>query len=433
MLALNMLLRFCPEVTAILPGANDRFVRECQAIGTAIRGDPQLVTIAAQDPASDEFDAVLNVGSGSPRDDTWVTVNSTGWLARLAPNGGELPWDPGKRNALGALAAACLGVGTVSMKLLKVSTVKEPLELSLWDSTVGPVGTIDSGPELPGERLDLNAALVGCGGVSNGWAYALRRLPVRGLLEAIDPQRLRDENMGSYVLATICRLESPKAEVIRDALGSQIQVACHTEPFEFFRIRVEHGLVHAPPLVINGLDSIPTRHAVQRFWPDALIDLGSGGTTTQLIAHHRSRPGICLLEALKSGDDAIDHASRAAVATGLQAERIRENPTDLITTEDVARAPEQFRATLEAARVRRQLVCGRVTDHHLNEEEYSPDFAPAVPFVSAFAGIAGAAETLKVLLGSGRPLHQQFDFRTMRIRAVDLQCREDCECTRNRG
>jgi hypothetical protein len=71
-----------------------------------------------------------------------------------------------------------------------------------------------------------------------------------------------------------------------------------------------------------------------------------------------------------------------------------------------------------------------VTDHHLNEEEYSPDFAPAVPFVSAFAGIAGAAETLKLLLGEARPLHQQFDFRTMRIRAIDLQCRDDCECTR---
>ena len=429
-LATNLLLRLYPSVTIIAASADVQLASTCKELGAAIRGHADVVTVLQSAPARGDFDAVLNVGCDPFDGGPGVTLNSAGWLARVAPNGSGLPacTSQDERNPLGALCAACLGVGSITMDLLGLATIAEGFEIRLWDYAAGPVGSLDAGPTLPQDDLTMHAALIGCGGVGNGWAYAVRKLPVGGRIEAVDQQRLRPENVGTYIFGTTEALGRPKAELVADVLRPAIHVTPHAEPFELFRIRLERDLVEMPTMVINGLDSIPTRHAVQRLWPEVVIDMASAGSTTQLISHHRGQRGICLLEALMSDTDPLDQAGRAALMTGLTPERVRDNPTDFINEVDVARAPECFRADLEAARIRGQQICGRITNYHLNEEEDSAEFVPAVPFVTAFSGIAGAAETLKVLMGEAQPLHQQFDFRSMQIRALDLRCSSDCEC-----
>jgi len=61
-------------------------------------------------------------------------------------------------------------------------------------------------------------------------------------------------------------------------------------------------------------------------------------------------------------------------------------------------------------------------------EAASPDFAPAVPFVTAFSGIIGAAETLKVLLGFSVGLHFQRHFHYNRTRILQMVCDPECQC-----
>jgi len=427
--AVNMLLRFCPGVTVAIGSDAGNLGGECQELAKALLGNPAWVEIVSPTADFSRFDSVLNVGSSTVADARCTVINSTGWVARVSPDGSPLKWIDGPPNAIGAIGAACMGVAVISMGLLRNPVPPGPIEISLYSHFIGSPGELDPGPTLP-DRLRLDALLIGCGGVANGWAYTVKRLPIMGRLEAVDRQTVKKENIGPYILATIERLGQPKANVIRDVLAPQISVTPRPEPVEFYKIRLDQNLVELPDIVIAGLDDIPPRHFVQHLWPDVLIDLAAGGTTTQLIVHQLGKDGICLLEALQAPIDQPDYADQAASETGLSAERIRMNPTDLITYADVAAAPPEFRAALDAARQRGQLLCGRVTEHHLHEEGYSDDFAPAVPFVSAFSGVAGAAATVGALMGLSEPLHYQFDFRSLKGRVLKLVADQDCDCRR---
>jgi hypothetical protein len=245
-------------------------------------------------------------------------------------------------------------------------------------------------------------------------------------------QSLRIQNLGPYVLSSWTDIGQPKTDLIRTALAPAIKVTARPEPLEFYMIRLDKGLVTAPRLFIAGLDEILPRHVVQRRWPQTLIDMAGGGTTTQVVVHHAGGAGLCLLEALRAPEGSADFAARMAAATGLSAERIRNNPTDPISEVDVACAPPEHREALEGARRSGRLVCGRITDHNLYEEGYAAEFAPAVPFVSAFSGMVGAAETVKALMGLSVPLHDQFEFRTMHGRRLELERSAGCECSHPR-
>src|SRR5207253_957466 len=101
---------------------------------------------------------------------------------------------------------------------------------------------------------------------------------------------------------------------------------------------------------------------------------------------------------------------------------------------DVAAAPPEKRAALEAARRRGQRVCGRATGLDLNEEEPGTEFTPAVPFVTAFSGIVGAAQTTRRLFGAGGgSVHFQFSFLSYRARTMRMRCASDCECRSRHG
>jgi hypothetical protein len=431
LLAVNMLLRFCPHVTVVTDERNVALARKTKRLASEILRAQSAVEALTQAPNWTDFDVVLSVGRSPIEAPETVTVNSSGWVARITTKSGiALPWHPAGGNAIGALAAACLGVGAVAAILLKLPRAQHAFELSLFEHKSGSLGTLDIGPTLPAAPLEINALVFGCGGVTNGWAYAVRRLPVHGVLDAVDKQSLHKENLGTYVLSTWADLDKSKAELIERTLKPKIKVTPRPEPLEFYKIRLDQGLIELPRVVVVGLDDIPPRHTVQRLWPKILIDMAGGGTTTQLVLHHSGGLGACLIDALQAPIGAPDFAERMAAATGLSAERIRNSPTDTISAQDVAAAPPVYRKALEAARREGRLVCGRITDHNLYEEGYSDDFAPSVPFVSAFSGIVGAAETTKVLMGLSMPLHHQFEFRTMRGRQLFLRRSPACECTK---
>jgi len=213
-------------------------------------------------------------------------VNSTGWVVRLATartQANELFWTAGPDNPCGALAAACLGASLVFLTILN----QQPLllhEFSLFTHDDAEPGSLDQGPPLPSVDLKLDAFLVGCGAVSNGWAYTVKRLPIAGQIQAIDKQSLKIENMGPYVLASRSRLQDPKAALIQDYLAPRIHVTPRADEWELFKIRLNFGLA-VPSIIVNGLDNVLTRHSVQRLWPDTLIDMAAGGLTSQVIVN----------------------------------------------------------------------------------------------------------------------------------------------------
>ena len=199
------------------------------------------------------------------------------------------------------------------------------------------------------------------------------------------------------------------------------------ERFRFFSTRFDYGQSYMPELVISALDKARVRHQVQRLWAPITIDLAAEGQTAQLVVKRRDDNGMCLVEAHTEPAGRDAELAALAAATGLSAERLRDFESQ-ITQEDIASAPADKRPGLEEARRRRRPICGRVGDLDLNEDEYTSDFTPAVPFVTAFAGIVGAAQTLKAKLEPLSSLHFQFSFSSHRSRVLKMQSAKNCEC-----
>jgi hypothetical protein len=431
LLTVNQCLRFCPNVSVHLPrGASDLF-DEYTKLKLLIYGeDFKFYTDQLTDFT--HADAIINIGteilSGLPS----TTVNSSGWVARVSgasSSGRLLSGNLVPPNVLGAYTAACLGTSQAFLHLLNEPVYLNSFELSLFNSEIGDLGSMDSGPLLPSEPISMDAWLIGCGGVSNGWAYTIKRLPVKGRLIAVDRELLRAENLGPYIAADRYHLKKPKVNLIRELLHPSIRVTPFLDQWEFFKIRLEHGLI-VPPLVVAGLDNVEARHSVQRLWPGHLIDMGATGLTSQVLVKSLGTEGLCLLGALSRNPDELTYSQRISRQTGLQIDRIANAPTTQLTKEDVAAAPPEKRDRLELARQRGQLLCGYILDRETESDETDINFAPAVPFVTSFSGVVGAAETMKRLMGTKQsgPGHLQYSFQSGRIRAFTMKCMPDCEC-----
>jgi hypothetical protein len=428
--AVNQALRFCPNVGVSIPPGHTDLLHECNRVMADIYGIGHQVRLADLSEAR-FYDAVINIGTRVLQGLPAVTVNSSGWVARVATANStheRLFWEPHPYNPIGALGAACQGAGSAFLRLLGKQQA-EFQELSLFELIRALPGTLRPGPPLPESQLKIDALLVGCGAVMNGWAYTVKRLPIVGRLEAIDKQSLRPVNFGPYVASAREFLNRPKVEIIRVLLSPAIAVTARTDEWELFKIRIEHG-TPVPPLIVAGLDNVATRHSVQRLWPRILIDMGAGGMTSQVIVKRRDNNGLCLLRALAVPPTELTWAQRLAQETGLSVERILDGPTSKITQDDVNAAPLDKRALLEADLLEGGQICGRITKQNLEFEADDPDFAPAVPFVTAFSGVVAAAETVKWLMGDrrSRALHFQRSFLSGKTRAMEMDCNPECEC-----
>ncbi|MFL5961793.1 MAG: ThiF family adenylyltransferase [Gaiellaceae bacterium] len=428
-LLVNEVLRFCPNITVELPpAAAQELSRALAVLSVEIHG---ASTIALGTSAIDGFDATVSIGTEIRPEANWITINSDGWLCRVGTSNGEAPATLPEgyivANPFGALGAACLGAGQAFLALVGESLLLNATEISLYTLEQGAAGQLAPGPELPTDPVELDLLLVGCGGVGNGWVYAMRRAPAVGRVEAVDHQALQPENLGAYVCATRSRLKSPKVQIAKEELDPSFSVIPRAERFRFFQARFGYGQSYVPEIVISALDNPHTRHEVQRLWAPLTIDLAAEHLTSQIILKQLSDDGMCLIEAHTdlAGEDS--ELAALATATGLSIERLRDFESQ-ITDEDIAAAPPDKRPALEDARRRRRPICGRVGDLDLHEEQYSNEFAPAVPFVTAFAGIVAAAQTVKAKLEPLASLHFQFSFRSYRCRVLAIRCNGACDC-----
>jgi hypothetical protein len=425
----NQILRFCPNVYAELPrAAAQDLAPQLDLLAIDIHGTSSIAVGSCE---TDTFDAIVNVGTEIRGTANWITVNSDGWLCRVATSSGPvvslLQGDTLPANALGALGAACLGAGQAFLALIGVSLLPEPAEISLYTLEQGAPGDLHAGPELPTEAISIDALLVGCGAVANGWIYTTRRAPVVGRLEAVDHQALQPESLGANVCATRGRLKVPKAQIVKEELEPALTVVARPERFRFFKARFGYAQSYIPEIVLSAVDNAHTRHDVQRLWAPLTIDLAAHGLTSQLVIKRLDDDGLCVVAAHTDhgGEDA--DLAELAEATGLPVERLRDFESQ-ITDADIAAAPQAKRPALEEARLRGRSICGRVGELDLNEEAYAGDFTPAVPFVTAFAGVVAAAQTIKAKLEEATSLHFQFSFRSYRARVIAIRCGDHCEC-----
>lgn len=428
LLAVNQLLRFCGSVSVSLPDSiPSPMLTELQTLAARVRGDGSALATADLAEAK-QYDAVLAIGSEVRDQPGWVAVSSDGWLARTASwidDPGDLPAARSQPNPVGAHVAASLGSGRVFLRLLgRVPSAAH--ELSAYTLTTGTIGSHVPGPELPREAAELDAFLIGCGSVMQGWAYTVRRLPIRGWARAVDPEVLGVENLGPYALAWRTDVGREKVKILADALGPTITVTPDRDFVEFLELRIAAGL-HVPSLVVAGLNDPSARHVVQRWWPDQLIDMATDGLSSQVIVKGRYDDGICLVEAIPGNPAVPSTLAQRAASVGLPIESVLADPTAAISEDDVGAADPGQRGGLRAAMNSGLARCSRILAQELDATA-DPDFAPAAPFVASFTGALAAGITVRRLRGERDALHLQQSFQSEQTRCLAMRAAPECEC-----
>lgn len=424
----DQLSRFCGTVVVYAPAA---IAQACLDRDRELHDTPRVRAGGPSPAGAAGLDILVGDRPESPGE---IATCSDGWTGRVsAISTGEPITAFTIANAVGALTAAALTAGEAFLRLIGVTRPPRAFELSAWTGHCGLPGTLPHGPRLPA-IAPIDALLVGCGNVMNGWAVAARALQITGQVRAVDRQLLGEENLGPYALARRDMIGQPKTALLAAHLQPRIAVTRYDEELDLFVPRITRWHLPLPALVINGLDEVGPRHVVQRLWPDVLVDMAAGGTTSQVIVHRRDGAGQCLLGAFTVPDAELGYIRRIETVTGLRRERFLNDFTTPITNEDVAKAPPEHRAGLQAAADSGQLLCGYINQASLTANSSGGNFAAAAPFVSALTGARAAAITVALLSGS-KPggLRWQYNFLGNRARTAVLHCAATCECQTERA
>ncbi len=428
--SLRLLVRICPNVTLVLPRGCDELRAECHAVsGTIAFRTP--VRILNDAPVLDRYDALLCVGTRARSDLPWTVINSNGWVARVSSGSTDLSRDCAQANPAGALAAASLGVAEVFKRLIRLKATRgrlvDGLVFSLYSYCCGDE---NPGPKLP-ERMFLDLLMIGAGAIGNGVVYLLERLPIAGRAIIVDGQRFGPENLGTCVLIGPADVGGEKATFAANLLRARLNAKGIGEEFGAFLTHTGPGAAWRP-LVVNALDNIETRHAVQDLWPDLILDGAIGDFACQVSRHPWGEDTACLMCLFQqpAGELAEVVASRAS---GLRRSRVRGD-TEVVTEEDVREASGDKKEWLRA-RLGRS-VCSVIQEamaQQISADTQKSGFQPSVPFVACLSASMVVGELVKALIGSPTPLEPRFQLDVLRGprlgQLLPQGRRRDCLCT----
>jgi hypothetical protein len=420
----DQLSRFCGTIAVSAP---DVIVQACVERDRELHDRPRVHAWGGSLARTDALGIFIGEHPDTPGG---IGTCSDGWTGKVFPAGTCEPVTAFMvSNPIGALTAAALTAGEAFLRLIGLSRPSRGFELSAWSGGCGPLGSLPDDPPLPAIP-PIDALLIGCGNVMNGWAAAAGALRITGHARAVDRQSLGGENLGPYFLARRDMIGQPKTLLLARHLKPLITVARHDEELSLFLPRITTWHLPLPPLVINGLDEVEPRHMVQRLWPEALVDMAAGGTTSQVIVHQRGQGGQCLLRAYEAPGSETGYIRRTEAATGLRRERFLSEFTTPVTAEDVARAPPEHRARLQAAADSGQFICGYINQASLTETSSGDNFAAAAPFVGVLTGARAAAVTVALRAGYRAPggLRWQYNFVRNRARTAETRCPGTCQC-----
>jgi hypothetical protein len=220
----------------------------------------------------DEVDLVIGLGD-TPLDipaRRRIRLNAEAWAGIIMREAEPRPWQAALW-PLGALAAAGLGAG----EAFKIAMCKLlPYAVSPENTAARFAITDKARFELapPDTPLCSDLGQIDCvsgGAITNAVLYCLARIPaVRAQGRIIEPETPDLTNLNRYMILLRSNLQTPKAQDLAQMLGVGLR-------FQPVPQRYEPALLHtiAPlaPIVLVGVDHIPTRWAVQQAMPEWLI------------------------------------------------------------------------------------------------------------------------------------------------------------------
>lgn len=431
--SLRLLVRICPNITVVVPSAQDALLQEAKELARRIQFGAEVQFAAQADFSA--YDAILVVGSHSDPTLPLTVVNSNGWLARVSSGNRALSADCSVTNPIGALGAACLGVGEVFKRLIRLKAERGELLNGVTFSfrTYGQ-GTEDHGPALP-QNIERSLLIVGAGAIGNGLVHLASQLPFSGQIDIVDRQPFGDENLGTCILIGPGDLTQSKASILTEHL-KQHGKRSQGFPEEF--AKYAERLVEYPSIVLNGLDNIDVRHEVQRtLWPDVVIDGAIGDFMCQVSRHPWPDDVACLICLFRKPDEGKSAEQLQHEVTGLAA-AILAQPDVVLEEKHLADVVPEKQAFLKSQIGKP--ICSVVQDamaQQTSSDQLENGFEPSVPFVACFSACMVMAEAIAHFAGWNSKLEPrfQFDFLTGPAYGQELPQgrRRNCVCGRQKN
>lgn len=404
--SLMLLMRICSNVTVWVPESAGPIKVILHDTANALEWKTPIRFIGGPQPDLSSFDAILNVGAAVRPDLQWTSINSNGWLARVSSGNRAIAATCDQFNPVGAFGAACLGVTDVFKRLIRLKPecggLFNGLTVSFWTYEFDVEAP---GPDMP-KSVELDIVVAGGGAIGNGITHLIRQLPVRGRAQVIDNQTYGPENWGTCVAMGPTDENSSKAEVMARLLGDCLDTVPHNidivdEVAKNWRKVAK--MIRPNTVVLNGFDNIEARHAIQKLWPDIVIDGAIGADfSCQVSAHPWGTSTACLMCVFR--DPASERADRlASRATGIRENRILATDA-IVTDQDIELAPDNKKEFLREKLG--QTICSVVSEGvaaQMSEDKQRAGFAPSVPFVAGYSACMVIAEFVRYVT-TGRNL-----------------------------
>jgi molybdopterin/thiamine biosynthesis adenylyltransferase len=422
-----------PEGLPELERDVDILVPELWSQGTVCRVQPEQASF-------DSATAILNVGSEVHPHLPWTSILANGWVARCTSGATALSMPTDQDNPVSCMLAASFGVTEVFKRVYSVPTsVAAPTEdvaFSLFE--------LDSvfngyGPALPGSISLPSTLVLGAGAIGNGLVLLLSQLALHGSVLLMDKQNFGTENYGTCTLLDFAEwIGKPKANMLADWLRSNSALEVQGEKSTIEGALNEHGSNPPVDLVINGLDDVGARRAVQKLWPSLLVDGAINSAGAAVVTYSTNHRELACLRCTFPDSDG-DAGAMQAKATGLHRSSLKGDHNRLITDDDIAMADEPRREWLREQQREGQTVCSTITNGITAERlglKLEKNFRPSVPFVATASAALVIAQVLRTLLWPEQKFVHQFQFPSLFVApGTGVRVRRfaspDCECTKN--
>lgn len=423
-----LLFRICRNLSILLPAGCEDLLNKSKLILNE-KKYPSNIQFVEEKIEFKDYDAILNIGKKVRPDLPWTVINSNGWLVRISSGSQEISSVCSQDNPIATLAAASLGVSEVFKRLIKLKETRGRLLENLTFSLASyATNESDYGPSLS-SSIPIDMLLVGAGAIGNGIIYLLGLLPLNGRVLIVDSQKLQTENLGTCLLIDPSTIGKEKAFFAEQYLSKKLTAKGYPEDIHEFSKRLGKDVSY-PKLIINGLDNIEARHAVQDFWPDVIIDGAIGDFMCQVSRHPWGEDVACLRCLFQNKVELADEI--ATKATGLRIDRVK-NELKQVTEDDVKFAPMHKQDWLRE-RIGKQ-ICSVVQEgvaQKISKEKQTEGFEPSVPFVACFSASMVVSELVKYVLKLPTSLEPRFQFDVLRGPAkgekFPQQRRCDCIC-----
>jgi len=145
--------------------------------------------------------------------------------------------------------------------------------------------------------LSSTVAVVGAGGLGGGVAEILARLGV-GRLTIIDGDIFETSNLNRQLFSTVDVLDQPKVEIAKARIGAVNETVAVTTHQQFLNEANAVDLLETPDVVIDCLDTMPSRFVLQNAADRVgapLVSAAIAGLMGQMTTIFPGDPGLSLV------------------------------------------------------------------------------------------------------------------------------------------